>query len=47
MLPALNSQKIRLQELISQRKPLLELKIIDDQISECNQQIHRDKRKLK
>jgi hypothetical protein len=25
----------------------LELKIIDDQISECNQQIHRDGRKLK
>ena len=61
MLPALNSQKIRLQELTRQRKPLaarfesnpndthlaLELKIIDDQISECNQQIHRDRRKLK
>jgi len=61
MLPALDSQKIRLQELMSQRKPLsarfnsnpndthlaLELKIIDDQIAECNQQIQGQRRKRK
>ena len=61
MLPAPDSQEIRLQELIAKRETLwqrfkncpsdthlaLELKIIDDQISECNQQIHRDGRKLK
>ena len=61
MLPAPDYQKLRLQELTSQRKPLaarfesnpkdthlaLELKVIDDQISECNQQIHRDRTKLK
>jgi hypothetical protein len=61
MLPAADSQEIRLQELIGKRKPVwqrfennpsdthlaLELKLIDDQISECNQQIHRDRRKLK
>ncbi len=61
MLPAPDSQEIRLQELIGKRKPVwqrfennpndthlaLELKVIDDQISECNQQIHRDRTKLK
>ena len=61
MLPVLDSQKIRLQELISQRKPLsarfesnpndthlaLELKIIDDQIADCNQQIQGHRRKQK
>jgi hypothetical protein len=61
MLPAPDSQEIRLQELIGKRRPVwqrfknnpndthlaLELKIIDDQISECNQQIHRDRRKPK
>ena len=55
MLRARNSQKIRLQELRSERKPLwerfeenpnetdlaLELKIIDDQIAECSQQIQQ------
>jgi hypothetical protein len=59
MLLALDSQKIRLQELPSQRKPLsarfrsnpkdthlaLELKIIDDQIAECNQQIQDHRRR--
>jgi hypothetical protein len=59
MLLALDSQKIRLQELTSQRKPLsarfrsnpkdthlaLELKIIDDQIAECNQQIQDHRRR--
>jgi hypothetical protein len=58
MLPAPNSQEIRLQELKDKRKPLserfennpndthlaLELKIIDDQIAECNQQIRGDRR---
>jgi hypothetical protein len=53
MLPALDSQELRIQELASQRKLLseqfksnpretclaLKLKIIDDQISEWNQQI--------
>jgi hypothetical protein len=61
MLPAPNSQEIRLQELRDKRKPLserfennpkdthlaLELKIIDDQIAECNQQIRADRRKQK
>jgi hypothetical protein len=61
MLPAPNSQEIRLQELRDKRKPLserfennpndthlaLELKIIDDQIAECNQQIRGDRRKQK
>ena len=61
MLPAPDSQEIRLQELIGKRKPVwqrfennpndthlaLELKVIDDQISECNLQIHRDRTKLK
>jgi hypothetical protein len=61
MLPAPDSQTIRLQELTSQRKPLfeqfksnpkdthlaLELKIIDDQIAECNQQIQVHRRKQK
>jgi hypothetical protein len=55
MLPALDSQELRIQELASQRKLLseqfksnprethlaLKLKIIDDQISECNRQIQR------
>jgi len=59
MLLALDSQKIRLQELTRQRKPLserfksnpmdahlaLELKIIDDQIAECNEQIQDHRRK--
>ena len=59
MLLALDSHKIRLQELTRQRKPLaeqfkcnpkdthlaLELKIIDDQIAECNQQIQAHRRK--
>lgn len=59
MLPAVDSHKIRLQELTMQRKPLserfkgnpkdthlaLELKIIDDQIAECNQQIQDYRRK--
>jgi hypothetical protein len=59
MLLALDSQKIRLQELTMQRKPLserfksnpkdthlaLELKIIDDQIAQCNQQIQAHRRK--
>jgi hypothetical protein len=53
MLPALDSQELRIQELASQRKLLseqfksnprethlaLKLKIVDDQISEWNQQI--------
>ena len=61
MLPAPNSQEIRLQELMDKRKPVwerfeknptdtrlaLELKIIDDQIAECNQQIRGDRRKQK
>jgi hypothetical protein len=61
MLPAPNSQEIRLQELRDKRKPLserfennpndthlaLELKIIDDQMAECNQQIRDDRRKQK
>jgi hypothetical protein len=61
MLPAPNSQEIRLQELKDKRKPLserfennpndthlaLELKVIDDQIAECNQQIRGDRRKQK
>jgi hypothetical protein len=61
MLPAPDSQEVRLQELILKRKPVwhrfennpsdthlaLELKVIDDQISECNQQIQRDRRKVK
>jgi hypothetical protein len=61
MLPALDSQKVKLQELTSKRRPLsarfesnpndthlaLELKIIDDQIAECNQQIQGEKRKQK
>jgi len=60
MLLALDSQKIRIQELTSQRKPLLkrfrsnpkdthlalEIKIIDDQIAECKQQIQDRRRKL-
>jgi len=59
MLLALDSQKIKLQELTRQRKPLserfksnpkdthlaLELKIIDDQIAECNEQIQDHRRK--
>ena len=59
MLLALDSQKIRLQELTRQRKPLserfksnpkdthigLELKIIGDQIAECNEQIQDHRRK--
>jgi hypothetical protein len=59
MLLALDSQKIRLQELTRQRIPLseqfksnpkhthlaLELKIIDDQIAECNEQIQDHRRK--
>jgi hypothetical protein len=60
MLLALDSLKIRLQELTRQRKPLseqfksnppkdthlaLELKIIDDQIAECNQQIQAHRKK--
>ncbi len=59
MLPATDFQKIRLQELTRQRKPLserfksnpkdthlaLELKVIDDQIAECNQQIQAQRRK--
>jgi hypothetical protein len=59
MLLALDSHKIRIQELTRQRKPLaeqfksnpmdthlaLELKIIDDQIAECNQQIQAHRRK--
>jgi hypothetical protein len=61
MLPVLDSQKIRLQELNSQRRPLserfknnpedtylaLELKVIDDQIAECNLQIQIQRRKQK
>jgi hypothetical protein len=61
MLPAPNSQEIRLQELRDKRKPVwerfeknptdthlaLELKVIDDQIAECNQQIQGDRRKEK
>jgi len=61
MLPVLDSQKIRLQELNSQRRPLserfknnpgdtylaLELKVIDDQIAECNLQIQNQRRKQK
>jgi hypothetical protein len=61
ILPALEAQKTRLQELTSQRKPLseqfknnprethlaLKLKIIDDQIAECNQQIQGHRRKQK
>jgi hypothetical protein len=61
MLPAPDSQEIRLQELIAKREPLwqqfknnptdthlaLHLKIIDDQISDCNQQIRRDRKELK
>jgi hypothetical protein len=61
MLPDLDSQRIRLQELTSQRKPLsarfksnpedthlaVELKIIDDQIAECNQHIQGHRRKQK
>ncbi len=53
MLLAIDSQKLRVQELTRQRKPLserfksnpedtrlaLELKVIDDQIAECNKQI--------
>jgi hypothetical protein len=60
MLLALDSQKIRIQELTNQRKPLLErfrsnpkdthlaleIKIIDDQIAECKQQIQDRRRKL-
>jgi hypothetical protein len=59
MLLAIDSQKMRLQELTRQRKPLLErfesnpndthlaleLKIIDDQIAECNQQIQDHRRR--
>ena len=61
MSPDLDSQKTKLQELTSQRKPLsarfnsnpndthlaLELKIIDDQIAECNLQIQGHRRKQK
>jgi hypothetical protein len=61
MLPALDIQKVKLQELTGKRRPLsarfesnpndthlaLELKIIDDQIAECNQQIQGEKRKQK
>jgi hypothetical protein len=61
MLPALDSQILRLQKLTSQRKPLseqfnrnprdthlaLKLKIIDDQIAECNQQSQGHRRKQK
>jgi len=61
MLPVLDSQKIRLQELNSQRRPLsgrfknnpehthlaLELKIIDDQIAKCRQEIQNRRRKQK
>jgi hypothetical protein len=61
MLPDLDSQRTRLQELTSQRKPLsarfkgnpedthlaVELKIIDDQIAECNQHIQGHRRKQK
>jgi hypothetical protein len=61
MLLALDSQKLKLQELTGQRKPLserfrnnpkdthlaLELKVIDDQIAECNQQIQDHRRKHK
>jgi hypothetical protein len=59
MLPVLDSQKNRLQELTSRGKPLstrynsnpaythlaLELKIIDDQIADCNQQ-NQDHRRM-
>jgi hypothetical protein len=56
---ALDSQKIRLQELNRERKPLSErfksnpsdthqalvLKIIDDQIAECNERIQDQRRR--
>jgi hypothetical protein len=58
MLPALDSQKLGIQELANQRKLLseqfksnprethlaLKLKIVDDQISEWNQQIKSKRR---
>ena len=61
MLPALDSQKVRLQELNEQRKPLaarfqstpedthlaVELRLIDDEIAECNRQIQGHRRKQK
>jgi hypothetical protein len=59
MLPALDTQRVRLQELASQRKSLaarfqsnpedthlaLELKVIDDQMAQCQQEIQGQRRK--